>query len=717
MKSTNKFKKVSLVLTLILLTCMQYTNAQSWNITGNAGINPNSNYIGTKDTIDLVFRTNKKERGRILGKAGKWQFGTSANNAQIDSLGKLTFKGKGDYLVGKNRYVFRFSGDTKYGLFFNSTVKQYEFRDGNASPVFIIDANTGQGTFTGDARINGITVGRGGASVISNTAIGEGALFSNAGGFENTANGNHALYTNTIGFGNTANGYYSLFNNSTGAFNIAFGGFSLYANSTGNSNTANGYTALYQNTIGNNNTATGNAALNSNTSGNSNVALGISALYANTDRSNLVAVGDSSLYYNGINAVNDYDATGNTAVGSKALFSNTTGYFNTANGTNSLYLNTTGFQNTANGYKALYSNTNGNRNTANGYLALYSNTSGYYNTANGLNALYSNTIGIFNTADGVRALYSNTTGSSNTAIGFNALYTNTTGNFNTTLGYYSDVSTSNLNNAMALGYFAAVNASNKVQVGNTNVTVIGGQVGWSTFSDGRFKKNIKQNVPGLEFINKLNPVTYTLEIKKFDQFLGKKDSIINSKESQEGYAIGEKKIRTGFIAQEVEETAKKIGYDFDGVNKPQNEKDNYSLVYADFVPSLVKAVQELSKENEEFKNEIAELKAMVANLAPGKNGSTAEAENKISLSSVSLEQNVPNPLAGSTSIGYFIPSNMHNAQLIVTDMSGKLIKQITLQNGKGNITIDASTLSAGTYNYSLMVNGKVVASKKMVVSH
>ena len=161
----------------------------------------------------------------------------------------------------------------------------------------------------------------------------------------------------------------------------------------------------------------------------------------------------------------------------------------------------------------------------------------------------------------------------------------------------------------------------------------------------------------------------------------------------------------------------KIGYDFDGVNKPQNEKDNYSLVYADFVPSLVKAVQELSKENEEFKNEIAELKAMVANLAPGKNGSTAEAENKISLSSVSLEQNVPNPLAGSTSIGYFIPSNMHNAQLIVTDMNGKNIKQITLPNGKGNITIDASTLSAGTYNYSLMVNGKVVASKKMVVSH
>ena len=50
-------------------------------------------------------------------------------------------------------------------------------------------------------------------------------------------------------------------------------------------------------------------------------------------------------------------------------------------------------------------------------------------------------------------------------------------------------------------------------------------------------------------------------------------------------------------------------------------------------------------------------------------------------------------------------------------MSGKNIKQISLQNGKGNITIDASTLSAGAYNYSLMVNGKMVVSKRMVVAY
>jgi hypothetical protein len=45
---------------------------------------------------------------------------------------------------------------------------------------------------------------------------------------------------------------------------------------------------------------------------------------------------------------------------------------------------------------------------------------------------------------------------------------------------------------MALGYAATVNASNKVVVGNSSVTVIGGQVGWSILSDGRFKSNIKE---------------------------------------------------------------------------------------------------------------------------------------------------------------------------------------------------------------------------------
>jgi nucleoside-triphosphatase THEP1 len=48
---------------------------------------------------------------------------------------------------------------------------------------------------------------------------------------------------------------------------------------------------------------------------------------------------------------------------------------------------------------------------------------------------------------------------------------------------------------------------------------------------------------------------------------------------------------TGFIAQEVEEAAKKAGFEFSGVDKSKNATDPYALRYAVFVVPLVKAVQ------------------------------------------------------------------------------------------------------------------------------
>jgi len=57
-------------------------------------------------------------------------------------------------------------------------------------------------------------------------------------------------------------------------------------------------------------------------------------------------------------------------------------------------------------------------------------------------------------------------------------------------------------------------------------------------------------------------------------------------------------LQTGFIAQEVESTAKSIGYEFDGVHHPESEKDNYTIGYSTFVVPLVKAIQELNVVNE-----------------------------------------------------------------------------------------------------------------------
>ena len=141
-------------------------------------------------------------------------------------------------------------------------------------------------------------------------------------------------------------------------------------------------------------------------------------------------------------------------------------------------------------------------NTSLGTGALTSNTTGANNTATGLNTLFSNTTGFFNTATGVNALFSNTTGVRNTAIGLQALLSNTTGSNNTAIGAAANVSVGNLTNATAIGAAAFVNASNKVRLGNTSITVIEGQVGFTASSDKTKKENF-QPVDGEAVLGKI----------------------------------------------------------------------------------------------------------------------------------------------------------------------------------------------------------------------
>ncbi|PXW14310.1 hypothetical protein C8D70_10712 [Chryseobacterium sp. CBTAP 102] len=54
------------MLLLALASFYNFYFSQSWNITGNSGTNPPTNFIGTIDDKDLVFKTNNMERLRFL---------------------------------------------------------------------------------------------------------------------------------------------------------------------------------------------------------------------------------------------------------------------------------------------------------------------------------------------------------------------------------------------------------------------------------------------------------------------------------------------------------------------------------------------------------------------------------------------------------------------------------------------------------------------------
>jgi hypothetical protein len=197
-----------------------------------------------------------------------------------------------------------------------------------------------------------------------------------------------------------------------------------------------------------NNTAEGTDALFSLTTGTDNTAIGFEALYSNT-------TGDS-----------------NTATGSGALMSNTTGIRNTANGFAALGSNTTGERNTATGRAALANNTTGNHNTADGQNALFANSTGIQNTATGSFALVFNSTGNQNTANGYGALLFNTIGNQNTGTGYFAVYQNTTGNNNTGHGYSALLNNTTGGGNIALGNFAGSNlttGNNNIDIGNQGV--------------------------------------------------------------------------------------------------------------------------------------------------------------------------------------------------------------------------------------------------------
>lgn len=436
----------------------------------------------------------------------------------------------------------------------------------------------------------------------------------------------------------------------------------------------------------------------------------------------------------------------NTAIGALSLLKNTNGKGNVAVGVEVLRENTFGSSNTAIGNSALGQNTQGNENVALGSLTLNRNSTGSYNTAGGFGALNGNTAGNYNIAFGKNALRANDGGNENVAIGSHALdatydaSSNTAvghlaGNYwsngwnNTFIGAYTRAGAHGIFNSVALGNGTSVNASNQVRIGNNYTTSIGGYANWTVVSDGRVKRNVQDNVPGLAFINKLKPVTYNLDLDAADNITGrieakdKNGNTISQQLPQMGIAARKAKqqiVYTGFIAQDVEKAAKELRYDFSGVDASKNEKDLYGLRYTEFVMPLVKAVQELSKQADVSQEEIEQLKEQLTKqqqqldelwqIAKQKNATTSGHASKQDY----LDQNTPNPAKGSTRISYRLPAAAGGAQLLMTDSGGKTVYIVALTKS-GFTDINLNHLSSGMYSYSLVIDGKVLETRRLTV--
>jgi len=226
------------------------------------------------------------------------------------------------------------------------------------------------------------------------------------------------------------------------------------------------------------------------------------------------------------------DDQGDTALGTGALNSDSTGGGNTALGFFALVSNTTGSQNTAIGDVAVASNSTASNNTGVGYEALNAATVGPWNTAVGAYALSSNQGSGANTAVGYNALLKNNPSGAvfmdgaggNTAVGFNALE-NTSGSNNIGVGIYAGVSVTTGDSNIMIGSQGASTDNGIIRIGDgqaaayiagiygntiTGTAVVvnsNGELGIES-SSRRYKDDIQDMGDASKGLLQLRPVTF-----------------------------------------------------------------------------------------------------------------------------------------------------------------------------------------------------------------
>ena len=257
------------------------TAASGWSLNGNAGTTAGTNFIGTTDDKDVVFKRNNVQAGLLNNALKNTSWGVSAlnptttgiyNNANGYKALQNNTTGETNTANGAEALLHNTTGSrntaTGFDALYNNTLGNDN--TSNGSGALTNNYTAGRNTAIGSNALASQSYDNGGAWISDNVAIGYNVLSNNqptstSNGIQNTAIGNLALQTNTIGYYNVAAGYRA-----------------LYANTTGYQNTANGYQALQTNTTGYNNTALGynanvsTAALTNATAIGANASVGAS---------------------------------------------------------------------------------------------------------------------------------------------------------------------------------------------------------------------------------------------------------------------------------------------------------------------------------------------------------------------------------------------------------------------------------------------------------
>lgn len=247
-----------------------------------------------------------------------------------------------------------------------------------------------------------------------------------------------------------------------------------------------------------------------------------------------------------------------------------------------------------------------------------------------------------------------------------------------------------------------------------NLLEVYGQAGkpgggmWNGISDRRLKSDINPFSDGLEELMQLKPVRYHYN-------------------DQSG--LSTKPQYVGLIAQDVNEVAPYM------VGKSERT-GYYTLDATPVIYMLVNSVKEQHELYEEEKEKRENLEDRVDELEEkfdavfGNEDESSDETSKsgghqkeVTLSNTSIDeallyQNIPNPFTGSTEIGYYLPESTNEAMIIIAEAeTGQVLKRVALNEaGSGKLRVNVEGLSAGTYTYTLVIDGKKALTRQMVLN-
>jgi hypothetical protein len=374
--------------------------------------------------------------------------------------------------------------------------------------------------------------------------------------------------------------------------NIGLGDVAFDSLSSGTNNVFLGITTGGSLDSGQSNVGVGKGALENLSTGQGNVALNFEALNSVTTSSQNIGIGRYSGRYT--------TGSSNIAIGEQALegsSGSTTGNNNVCIGLQAAHSATSLYESVLIGYRAGYSATTSERPVAIGYQALYYST-GDKNVAIGVEAGKGSSSGftgkrnVFIGDEGGASMtsgadcifmgrqsgYDNTTGSYNICLGIGSGGDITTGSNNIVLGYNAGKgSLETGSNNICLGYNSDTigsASSNSVTLGNSSITHLRCQEqSIQGLSDARDKEDIADLYAGLDFVDRLKPVSFTWNMR-------------------DGGKVGQKDI--GFIAQDLQQVQKDTEIEIPGLVDDVNP-EKLEAAYGKLLPIMVTAIQELSE--------------------------------------------------------------------------------------------------------------------------